>query len=222
MLRVIVVVSYSVDEDVQRTVEHLRAVYGVNIYCVEFDYYSSEEYEYFAPEIVGAESRKPPPAGITPKQTEYRNFWGSLLHGLRQRIPNITREKALPQSWLGVPIGHSGIHLEWAFHGRPRNSLEVGLHLERAEHEENRRILHLLKKDSLVLEKEIGEKLEFQEKWGKRWSRLFATRNEGEMTGDLAEWAINTMVKFYNVLKPRLDDALRLSRSNEDTMQGEQ
>lgn len=218
----LVIVSYSVGEDIQRTVEHLREVYKVNIYCVEFDYYVSEEYEYFAPEIVGAESRRPPPPEATPKQIEYRDFWESLLQELRQRVPNITRERALPQSWLGVPIGHSGIHLEWAFHGRPRNSFEVGLHLERAEHEENYRILQLLKKDSLALEKEIGEKLEFQERWGKRWSRLFALRNEGEMTEDLRKWAIDTMVKFYSALRPRLGDALKELRPNEDKLQGKQ
>lgn len=132
------------------------------------------------------------------------------------------REKALPRSWLGVPIGHSGIHLEWAFHGRPRNSFEVGLHFERAEQSENRHILQLFKKDASLLEKEIGEKLEFQENWGKRWSRLYATRNEGEMTEDLREWAIDTMVKFYKVLKPRLDTAIESLGSSGDTAAGAQ
>lgn len=157
----LVIVSYAVDENIQRTVEHLRAVYDVDIYCVEFDYYSADQCEYFTPEIIGVESRKPPPPSLTPRQMEYRDFWESLLKQLNQRLPNITREKSSPQSRLSVPIGHNGIHLEWAFHGRPRNSFEVGLHFERSEQSENQRILQLFKKDASTLEKEIGEKLEY-------------------------------------------------------------
>lgn len=204
-----VIVSYSVDEDVQRTVEYLRSVHGIDIYCVEFDYYSTKDHEYLVPEIIAAEGRRSPPPGPTQTQEEYRTFWEKLLLGLKQELPDITRREPSRASYQIIPLGHGGIHFEWGFHGRPRDSFEVGLHFERAEQKENQRILEEFRKDVSTLEKEIGEKLVFQETWGKRWARLYAVRNDGHMSDELETWAVDTMVKFHKFLKPRLDGILR-------------
>ena len=59
------------------------------------------------------------------------------------------------------------------------------------------------------LKKELDENIQFQFPWGKRWARMYVIKNEGEMTDELKDWAVATMVKFYNVLKPELDDYFR-------------
>jgi len=66
----------------------------------------------------------------------------SFSNGLEDILRiEITKQKAYPQNWLEVPVGHSGIHLEWAFHGvGRRDSFEVGLHFERQSQEENKRL----------------------------------------------------------------------------------
>ena len=207
----LLIVSYEVDEPIRRVTEYLRGVYGVKIYCVEFDYFADEENEYFVPETIGAEDvlkierRKRPE--LTQTQMEYQNFYSELLAKLRERLPGITRQKAYHQNFLGVPIGYSGIHLEWAFHGvGRRDSFEVGLHFERQSQEENKRLFDFFKEKEGVLKKELDEDIQFQFPWGKRWARMYVIKNEGEMTDELKDWAVATMVKFYNVLKPKLDD----------------
>lgn len=212
----LLIVSYEVDEPIRRVTEYLREVYGMKIYCVEFDYFADEENEYFVPEIIGAEDvikiRRRERKELTQTQMEYQNFYSELLAKLRERLPEITRQKAYPQNWLEVPIGHSGIHLEWAFHGvGRRDSFEVGLHFERQSQEENKRLFDFFKEKEDILKEELGlaEDIQFQFPLGKRWARMYVIKKEGRMTEELKEWAVETMVKFCNILKPKLDGYFR-------------
>jgi len=214
----LLIVSYEVEEPIRRVTEYLREVYGVKIYCVEFDYFPDKENEYFVPEIIGAEDvrkiKRRERKELTKTQIEYQNFYGELLANLRERLPGITQQKPLPQNWLTVPAGHKDVHLEWSFHGvgiGRRNSFEVGLHFERQSQDENKQLFDFFKKqeDALKKELELDEDLQFQFPWGKRSARLYVIKNEGVMTKELKEWAVATMVKFYNVLKPKLDEYFR-------------
>jgi len=206
----LLIVSYEIDESIRRVVDYLREVYEMKIYCVEFDYFSDEGCEYFIPEIIGGEEvERIEQRRLTQTEKDYLNFYGELLNEFKVRKPNVTQQKALPQSWLMMPIGHSGIHLEWAFHGRPRDNFEVGLHFEMGTLEENRKIFEFFKKIEEDLKKELGENIKFQLPWGKRWARIYTIRDEGEMTKELKEWAVNTMVKWHEIIKPRLDNYFR-------------
>jgi len=207
----LLIVSYDVEEPIRRVTEYLREIYGMKIYCIEFDYFADKENEFFVPKIIGAEDvikiKRRERKELTQTQMEYQNFYSDLLAKLREILPEITKQKAYPQNWLEVPIGHSGIHLEWAFHGvGRRDSFEVGLHFERQLQEENKRLFDFFKEKEDVLKKEVDEDIQFQFPWGKRSARLYVIKNEGEMTDELKDWAIATIVKFYNVLKPKLDD----------------
>lgn len=209
----LLIVSYEVEEPIRRVTEYLREVYGVKIYCVEFDYFADRENEYFVPETIGAEDvrkiKRRERKELTQTQIEYQNFYGELLAKLKEKLPGITQQKALPQNWLSVPVGHSDVHLSWAFHGvgvGRRNSFEVGLHFERPSRDENKQLFDFFKKQEDVFKEELAEDIKFQFPWGERWARMYVIKNEGEMTEELKEWAVATMVKFYNVLKPKLDD----------------
>ena len=212
----LLIVSYEVEEPIRRVTEYLREVYGVKIYCVEFDYFPDKENEYFVPEIIGAEDvrkiKRRERKELTKTQIEYQNFYGELLANLRERLPGITQQKALPQNWLTVPVGHKDVHLEWSFHGvgiGRRNSFEVGLHFERQSQDENKQLFDFFKKQEDVLREELDEDLQFEFPWGKRSARMYVIKDEGEMTEELKDWAVATMVNFYNVLKPKLDDYFR-------------
>ena len=208
----LLIVSYEVEEPIRRVTEYLREVYGVKIYCVEFDYFVDKENEYFVPEIIGSEDvrkiKRRERKELTQTQIEYLNFYDELLDKLREKLSGITRRNALPQSWLPLSImGYSSIHLEWAFHGvGRRNSFEVGLHFERQSQDENKQLFDFFKKQEDVLKEELDEDIQFQFPWGKRWARMYVIKDEGEMTEELKDWAVKTMVNFYNVLKPKLDD----------------
>ena len=129
-----------------------------------------------------------------------------VLAKLSEKKPGLTRQRALPQNWMGLPIGYSGIHLECAFHGRPRNSLEVGLHFERASAEENEKLLAFFNLKRAEMADELkGHCLEFQFPWWKKWARIYEARNIDGMSNELADWAVDTVTLFYDVFKPRLD-----------------
>ncbi len=131
------------------------------------------------------------------------------MTSFKQQLSEVTKSKPLPQSRHCIPIGYGGIHLEWAFHGRPRGQFEVGLHLERTDTNKNKEILQKLEAEVTQLETEIGEKLIFQEQWGTKWSRVYTICNEGKMTEEPKAWAVETMIKFYRAFKPRLDNILK-------------
>ena len=206
----LLVVSYDVDERIRSVADFLRETYGMRIYCVSFDYFEGDEYEYFIPETIGAEEvKRIRSRELSATRKSYKAFFAELLDHLRERNPGITKQESLPQSWLGLPIGHSGIHLEWAFHGRPRSWFEVGLHFEKASREENMKLLEHFRSIKEELRGELGDlELEFQP-LGKRWARIYTSKQEGEMTEDLKDWAVETALKFYGVFKPRLDEFLK-------------
>lgn len=202
----LLVVSYRIDEDIRRVSDFLREVYGMKIYCVEFDYFADEHREYFVPEIIGAEEVGRIRIGeLSPTQIEYQKFYSELLDSLKSKIPTMTSRKALPQSYLGLPIGYSGIHLEWAFHGKPRSSFEVGLHFERTNKDENIELLNLFKDQESRLKDELGDDMIFDSNFGKRWTRIYTSRHGGDISDELKKWAIETMVKYYETMKPILD-----------------
>lgn len=127
-----------------------------------------------------------------------------LLSKLRQEIAN--RRPALTpnkptNNYCKIAIGHAGIHLEWLLYGEEKLGIE--LHLERATHTENSRFLAQLQFQRTELEKSIGESLQFQSLWHKRWSRLYTVK-EIEDTPAFMGWAVETMIKFYDVFKPLL------------------
>jgi len=54
------------------------------------------------------------------------------------------------------------------------------------------------------LEEKLQEKVIFQENWGKRWSRLYIEKQEGKLTEELKQWAVEQMTMLYNILQPKL------------------
>lgn len=149
-------------------------------------------------------SEKKESAMFTRSQLEYLEFYQNLVHGLRQKT-SMPLADAKPQSIYQIPTGISGVHFEWAFHGRPRSSFAVELHFEKADKDANLKLLKEIEKSKDEIEKETGEKVIFQEDWGKVWARLYIEKNEGKMTDELKEWAIEKMAKLQKLLWPKLD-----------------
>lgn len=152
----------------------------------------------------------PPEQETYTTQEKYKAFYSELLDRIKEKHPEIKRKKALPQNWLTLPIGHAYIYLEWAFHGRPRSWFEVGLHFKKSSLEKNRQLHdHFLDIKKELKRKLGGLELTFQCPWGARWARIYASKQGGEMTNELKDWAIETTLKFYDVFKPRLDKFIR-------------
>lgn len=146
---------------------------------------------------------------LSNRQKEYLDFFDELLNGLKSRLPALTKQKALPQSWCSIPVGISGVHLEWQVYRRPTTSLAVGLDMERGK-EDNEKLFNHFKSQEESLKKELGNDLCFQYPWGKKvkWARIykkmsFDAQDKLELE-KIKKWGLETMTKFHSVFEPYL------------------
>jgi len=48
-----------------------------------------------------------------------------------------------------------------------------------------------------------------QQDWGKTWARLYIEKQQGKITDDLRDWAVEKMYILIQILQPELDKAKR-------------
>ncbi len=134
--------------------------------------------------------------------------YNKLLTELRQELIDTNRglkPRKPTNRYCYIPIkNHSKIHTEWLVWGD--KGLRVELHLERANREENLHIFSKLKALSTELESKIGEELIFDDKWQKRGVRIYTEKKPMELTDEVKQWAMETMIKFYEVFTPLIDE----------------
>ena len=190
--------------------------FGLDISCVKFDPYElSEDHVAFntsvlipVPEakdfIIQIEKKDIAEHSKTLTQTEYVQFFSQCIESLKKRLP---RDYATPstKSYYQMPTGMSGIHFEWGFHGRPRSSLGVELHFEKSNREQNQALFSKCAELKNRLETEIGEPIVLQKEWGKTWARMYVEKQQGKITDDLKEWAVEKMQILIQVLQPELN-----------------
>ncbi len=154
--------------------------------------------------IIKFERKESIEKALTRTQEEYLKFYQELVSAIKEKIP-ISLPEPMPLLYYQIPTVISGVHFEWTFHGRPRSSFGVELHFEKGNKETNKNLLEEIKKSQNEIEKKTGEKVIYQEDWGKTWARLYLEKNEGKMTDELKKWAIDKMIIFYELLQPKLE-----------------
>jgi hypothetical protein len=154
--------------------------------------------------IIQAERKESQEGKISVTRQEYLDFYNDLTKRLSLRISKTLKEPD-PSSYYQIATGMGGIHFEWGFHGRPRSSFGVELHLERSDSKSNKEIVRKLATSKNIIEKETSEKLLIQENWGQRWSRLYMEYPHGDITDDMKNWAIDKMEVLIKTLQPEID-----------------
>jgi hypothetical protein len=122
---------------------------------------------------------------------------------IKERLPTVTA-KPYARYYCQIPSGIGSIHYEWMFKGNPRRGFGVELHFEKSNKEQNIKYLNRLERSKDELEKALGEKVVFQPNWGKVVGRLYIQKNEGQMTEELKQWAIDKMAILYNTLQQKI------------------
>jgi hypothetical protein len=110
-----------------------------------------------------------------------------------------------PWSYYQIQTGIPSVHFEWGFHGRPRSSFGVELHLEKGNKDYNTNAIEKLSHLKTKLEKATGEALIIQKDWGKKWSRIYTELPEAKPTEELKAWGVRNMKAFIEILQPELD-----------------
>ena len=211
----IIVASGDFRDDTIASVLWLRSM-GLDISCVRIEAFRIGEDIAVHPSlivplpeaedfVIKAEHKKSGKE-LTPRQQEYLDFYTRLLDAFRERRPDVPVRKAPRWSWREVPSGFPGTHFEWAFHGRPRDSFEVGLHFERSDYDKNISVLRFLQDRADELQERIPEPLVFQEKWGKRWARVYIITMNGETDQANLQWGVERMDLFFDVFQPLLEE----------------
>jgi hypothetical protein len=211
----IILVAREFRPEVTASVLWLRK-FGMDISCIKWDPYElSEDQVVFnstvlipLPEakdfVIQVEKKGIAEYSKTLTQTEYVKFWSQCVESLKKRLPQ-EYVAASPKSYYQIPTGLGGVHFEWGFHGRPRSSLGVELHFEKGNKEQNQNFILACAQLKNRLEAKTGEPVTVQQEWGKTWARMYIEKQQGEITDDLKEWAVDKMYTFIQVLQPELE-----------------
>lgn len=213
----IVLVAREFRPEVTASVIWLRK-FGLDISCVKWDPYELSdahiainssvliplpEAEEF---IIQAERKEVAEHSMTLTQSEYVQFFSSCVELLKRRLPR-DYVSPKPSSVYQIPTGLAGVHFEWAFHGRPRSSFGVELHFEKGNKETSQRLFSVCANLKEQTEQALNEMVVLQPDWGKTWARLYVEKQQGRMTDDLKEWAVEKMHILIQSLQPELDRA---------------
>lgn len=212
----IIIVSKEYRPEVTASILWLRK-FGIDITCIKLTPYELDNNTIAfestilipLPEakdfIIQSEKKENTELTKTLSQEEYLQFYNELVNRLKTILPK-QYPSPTPKSYYQIPTGISGIHFEWVFHGRPRSSFGVELHFEKGNKKDNESAIDKIEKLKSKIEQATNEKVVFQKDWGKRWARLYIEKNEGKMTDELKEWAVNKMKTFIDILQPEIDN----------------
>lgn len=211
----LMLVAYTISDDVRRMTRWLRDAHELKINCVKFDYYEKDDAEMFVPTIIGIdETQEIKEKEETPKQKKYRRFFGEILERFKERKPGITSQSATSGSWLPIPIGHSDVELVWHFKGEPGEKIftvEMNFTLDNPHRNQEllEKILDELESSSLDLPEEIHS----GEYGNSGYTRFYIERDVGRLgdaldDNELKQWAVDRMVEIHQTLKPVLDEEL--------------
>lgn len=213
----IILVAKEFRPEVTASVLWLRK-FGLDISCIKWDAYEllngnvaiNSSVLIPLPEakdfIIQVEKKEIAEHSKTLTQSEYVQFFSKCVEMLNKKLPR-QYASPTPKAYYQIPTGLSGVHFEWAFHGRPRSSFGVELHFEKGNKELNQSLLLACKQLKDKLEKELMETVVFQEDWGKIWARLYIEKQQGKIADDLSNWAVEKMYILIQILQPVLDNA---------------
>nr|WP_277346785.1 DUF4268 domain-containing protein [Thermococcus sp. 21S9] len=211
-------VSYSAGEDTKRIVNWLRKV-GIDINIIEFDYFTEGEIEILAPRLIiddSATEDSNKPKTLSESERIYFEFFRDVLSMFKEKKPGVTERRARPNRWLEIPLGHTGVHLEWKILG-PKNSkrVRVALILDmKSQGSQQLKQALIQRKDTITsaLKKRLREdEIHWDETSSTRSLNLIYTEREAGPLSNLTSneaiknWAVETMVAFYDVLKGEID-----------------
>lgn len=154
--------------------------------------------------IIQSERKEKLEHELNSTQKEYIVFWNDLVKKMDQILP-LGYIPAKPRNYYQIATGVPRFHYEWIFHGKSRNSFGVELHFESDNKERNLRSIEQLEKLSSLLEQKTHEKVIIQKNFGKTWTRIYIEKNDGTMSDELKNWAVEKMKIFYDVMQPELE-----------------
>lgn len=214
--RIILVANDFLDETIP-AVLWLRD-FGVDISCVKLEAYKLDNKIAITPDIIiplpeakEFMTYREEKAKITSKTNtlheKYKTFWSKMLKSLNEAKPGLSRRKYCQSNYLPIPTGKGNVHFEWLFRGNPLQEFLVALHFEYNDYEENIKLLNHFKQHKEEIRTSFpDEEIVFDEHFYSKWAQIYIKRDSGNLDEENLEWGFKTMMKFYDTLKPILDN----------------
>lgn len=188
----------------------------VDIKCVKLEAYKLDEKIVITPDIIiplpeaekfmfyrGQKNK----TTSNKEPNEYFKFWSKILSKFIEIKPEFSDKKPSRENFLLLPTTPDNrIHFEWMIRKRPSERFAVALHFEYPKKETNKKAckyFYSLKND--MQEKLPGEKLYF-EKFGSKSMQIYIKRDSNVLDDENIEWGVNAMLKFYEAIKPMVDE----------------
>ena len=145
---------------------------------------------------------------ISEKRELYRTFWTRYLETVHQSNPGLTNVRSpSTRNWTNINYLRRGINITLAFVNKQQLACEI--YIDVGNSDRNVQILNALKSHQQVIEKAIGESLEWDEIPLKRACRIRAiTNGDVSKVSDfprLVSWLMARQLKMKDVIKPFID-----------------
>lgn len=145
---------------------------------------------------------------------KYWNIFYELIEEFKKAKLGSTNRSSSRDSWLGLPVGTTGIHLEWYFTGRePEKKLEICLHFETKDPEINHKVFEFFAEKENEFKKLYKEEVHFEKYWlhNGDWSNIYIRKEVGTLENfivnqNLKQWALINMVKLYDFYMQYVED----------------
>lgn len=136
-------------------------------------------------------------------KSEDSRLFQELSDGFKKEIHDTLNEMEY-KDFYQIYTDTDDIHFEWLFNGKHKFGVE--LHFEFDDGSINKKLLKEMEKFKGEIEKATGEKVLYKEKWYEDWTRICIEKEGWKTIDELKQWAIEKMIKFYNVLAPKIRD----------------
>lgn len=134
------------------------------------------------------------------RASEYRAFFESVQRQFLDLCPEAKPGTVSGKHYHQIPTGISGLHYEWGFHGRPRDTLGIELHFESRAPGLNQSRMNYLQGRASEWRDELPEGVEliYLPDWGSTgWARMFFVRPGTDLSPELATKAAEDMAALY-------------------------
>jgi hypothetical protein len=138
----------------------------------------------------------------------FQQLFSELQDSMLSRRPDLGNpRKVLPQTWWGFGAGKSGLAFNYCFI-KPL-VLRVEVYIDAGDYDKNKYYFDMVYSSREEIEREIGFPLDWERLEHRRACRIAAgmpfdfNADETERAR-LHEWAVSTMIKFYDVFRPRI------------------
>jgi hypothetical protein len=141
------------------------------------------------------------------KSTE---FMRALPNAVRAKLPKpLQAFKNNLRPWLAqFYYANALLHYEVVTHGERRGILEIGLHFESRNPDENARLLNGFMQHLFEIKAELGDQVE-AEMWDKGWTKVYETIPLETMNEAYLDRVAERLARMISVLQPILEKVTR-------------